>query len=307
MEERLQKILANAGYGSRRACELFITAGRVRVNGKLAELGSKADPDVDKITLDNKIIPPPEARIYVALYKPRGVLSTVEAPDPRTTVRELVDMPGNIYPVGRLDVDSEGLILLTNDGSLADQLTHPKYHHAKEYRVLVARQPDNEQLEAFRHGVVLPDGYRTKPAEVRLETLQGKGAWMNVVLYEGRKRQIRETCSSIGLPVVRIVRTRIATLKMGNLKPGQWRHLKNTEITALKDNSKEPLVKPGRTPGRTNSQAVRRNYRPAGRPAPSSGNKPQQNRSRSSGTPQAYKAQTGRPPRGYKKSKRQPG
>src|SRR4030042_4596975 len=161
MEERVQKILAHAGFGSRRACEDLITAGRVTVNGQVAHIGSKADLQEDQIKLDGKLIKPPEAYQYIILYKPRGVLSTVSSPDPRPTVRDLVPVQGTLYPVGRLDVDSEGLILLTNDGELADHLTHPKYHHAKEYRVLVAKHPDNEQLEAFRHGVVLSDGYRT--------------------------------------------------------------------------------------------------------------------------------------------------
>ena len=245
MEERLQKILAKSGFGSRRACETIIAAGRVRVNGTLVELGSKADADSDSITVDNKPIPKPEAKVYIALYKPRGVLSTVDTPDSRPTVRQIVSLPGTIYPVGRLDVDSEGLILLTNDGELADHLTHPKYHHAKEYRVLVAKHPDNEQLEAFRHGVVLSDGYRTAPAEVRMETSYGKGAWLVVILYEGRKRQIRETCAQIGLPVVRIIRTRISTLKLGSLKPGQWRSLAAAEIAALK---KGPVGLTGNSP-----------------------------------------------------------
>ena len=127
MEERIQKILARAGYGSRRACEVIIDAGRVTVNGKIAELGSKADAERDRIQVDGQLVTAQPAFIYIALHKPRGVLSTVEAPDPRPTVRDLVDVPGRIYPVGRLDVDSEGLVLLTNDGELANRLTHPRY------------------------------------------------------------------------------------------------------------------------------------------------------------------------------------
>jgi len=131
MSERLQKILAQAGYGSRRACEDFITAGRIRVNGKLAELGQKADPTVDKITVDGKAISAAEYMIYVALYKPRNVLSTVESEpgDDRKNVRDMIELPGHIFPVGRLDYESEGLILMTNDGDLANRLTHPRYGH----------------------------------------------------------------------------------------------------------------------------------------------------------------------------------
>jgi 23S rRNA pseudouridine2605 synthase len=236
MPERLQKILAQAGYGSRRACEDFITAGRVRVNGQIAGLGQKADPAIDKITLDGKPIAAAEVMIYIALYKPRMVLSVVEGErgDDRQTVRDLVEVPEHVYPVGRLDFESEGLILMTNDGSLANKLTHPRYGHQKEYRVLLARRPEQEQLAAWRRGVVLEDGHKTAPVEVRFESAQGKGAWVRVVMGEGRKRQIRETCKQLGLPVVRILRTRIGSLKLGNLKPRQWRYLTRQEVEDLK-------------------------------------------------------------------------
>jgi 23S rRNA pseudouridine2605 synthase len=234
--ERLQKILAQAGYGSRRACEEFITAGRVRVNGKVAQLGQKADPAIDSITVDGKPIAAAEALVYIALHKPRNVLSTVDAEpgDGRRTVRDLVDVPEHIHPVGRLDYESEGLVLMTNDGDLTNRLTHPRYGHEKEYRVLLAKRPDQEQIETWARGVVLEDGYKTAPVDVRLETTQGKGAWVRVIMQEGRKRQIRETCKQLGLPVVRIVRTRIGTLRLGNLKPRQWRYLTKAEVDELK-------------------------------------------------------------------------
>ncbi len=234
MDERLQKILARAGYGSRRACEDYLTAGRVTVNGQVAKLGEKADANMDHIMVDGQLIKVQDAFIYIAIYKPRGVLSTVTAPDPRPTVRDLVDLPGQFYPVGRLDVDSEGLILLTNDGELANRLTHPRYEHEKEYRVLVATRPDNEQLEAWRRGIVLEDGYRTRPAHVSLTATSGKGAWLRVVLREGRKRQIRETGSRLGLPVVKIIRVRIGSLELGSLKPREWRKLSDAEIATLR-------------------------------------------------------------------------
>lgn len=234
--ERLQKILAQAGYGSRRACEDFITAGRVRVNGKIAQLGQKADPAIDSITVDGKPIEAAEQLVYIALHKPRNVLSTVDAEpgDGRRTVRDLVDVPEHVHPVGRLDYESEGLVLMTNDGDLTNRLTHPRYGHEKEYRVLLAKRPDQEQLATWARGVVLEDGYKTAPVDVRLETTQGKGAWVKVVMQEGRKRQIRETCKQLGLPVVRIVRTRIGTLRLGNLKPRQWRYLTKSEVEELK-------------------------------------------------------------------------
>jgi 23S rRNA pseudouridine2605 synthase len=234
MEERLQKILARAGYGSRRSCEELIAAGRVRVNGHLTGLGDKADAAKDKISVDGRPVEAAEKLVYVALYKPRGVISTVSDPDLRPAVRDLVPVSGTLYPVGRLDFDSEGLLLMTNDGDLANRLTHPRYEHEKEYRVLVARHPDQEQLDAWRRGVVLEDGFHTAPADVYVISKQGKGVWLNVTLKEGHKRQIRETGKLTGLPVVRIIRVRIGTLRLGNLRPKEWRYLTTEEIAALK-------------------------------------------------------------------------
>lgn len=240
MKERLQKILARAGYGSRRASEEIIMAGRVRVNGKVAEIGSKADVAVDNITVDGKAISAPIDYIYVALHKPRKVLSTVklEPNDTRLTVRDLVDVPEPIYPVGRLDYDSEGLVLMTNDGELANKLTHPRFGHTKEYRVLLARRPDDRQLETWSRGVVLEDAHKTAPAQVRFESTSGKGAWIRVIMGEGRKRQIREVGSLLGLPVVRIVRVRIGTLQLGKLKPRQWRYLTADEVSELRKSTR---------------------------------------------------------------------
>jgi 23S rRNA pseudouridine2605 synthase len=234
MQERLQKILAQAGYGSRRACEVFITEGRVRVNGKTALLGQKADPAADKITVDGKSLAKPESLTYIALYKPRNVLSAAEGQDDRRTVRDLLPMEGHLYPVGRLDYDSEGLILMTNDGELTNKLTHPRYGHEKEYRVLVAKRPDEKQLEAWRRGVVLTDGDKTQPADVQFLSTSGKGAWIRVIMGEGKKRQIREVGKLIGLPVVRIIRLRIGTLMLGSLKPRQWRFLTEGEVRELR-------------------------------------------------------------------------
>jgi len=234
MEERLQKILARAGFGSRRSCEDLISAGRVTINGQVAHLGSKADVQKDQVKLDGNWVRISEPLHYIKLYKPRGVLSTVASPDPRPTVRDLVPIQGTFYPVGRLDVDSEGLILLTNDGELANLLSHPRYGHEKEYRVLVARRPDEEQLIAWRHGVVIEDGYRTTPVRVDVESHSGKGTWLRVIMKEGRKRQIRETCHQIGLPVVSIIRVRIGSLRLGNLKPREWRPLTSAEVKGLK-------------------------------------------------------------------------
>jgi 23S rRNA pseudouridine2605 synthase len=287
MEERIQKLMAQAGLGSRRACEEVIAAGRVTVNGKAVKLGDKADPQQDRIVVDGRPLKLAAEHIYIALYKPRGVLSTVSAPDPRPTVRDLVELPGHFYPVGRLDVESEGLILLTDDGELANRLTHPRYGHEKEYRVLVARRPDDAQLETWRRGVVLEDGYRTAPAEVRMIETYGKGAWLRVTLREGRKRQIRETGGQIGLPVVKIVRVRIGTLYLSGLKPRQWRHLTPEEVAGLKGDaqrmSKKPVARksPQAKPPAARHPNGQKTRPPARKPAPASsgqggkpGNKP---------------------------------
>ena len=233
-EERLQKILSRSGYGSRRQCEKIIAAGRVVVNGATARLGSKADLLTDDILVDGQAIKGAEPKVYIALYKPRGVISAVNPQDDRKTVRDLVDVAEQIYPVGRLDFDSEGLMLMTNDGELTNLLTHPRYGHEKEYRVLVARRPDDEQLGKWRRGIVLPDGIRSATAKVAIEAYAGKGTWLRITMKEGRKRQIRETGSLIGLPVVKIIRIRISSLQIGSLKPRQWRFLSGHEVDNLR-------------------------------------------------------------------------
>lgn len=248
MKERLQKILSRAGYGSRRACEQLIIEGRVMVNGQLAKIGDKADPRSDRIEVNGQVIPKQEAIRYIAIYKPRNIISAVTSPDKRKTVRDLVEEPGTLYPVGRLDVDSEGLILLTNDGELTNRLTHPRYGHEKEYHVLVAKRPDPEQMNAWRRGVVLEDGYRTAPAQVDFIRPKGKGAWLKVILKEGRKRQIREMGFLTGLPVVRIIRVRIGTLRLGNLKPGEWRSLSPKEVESLKGKGGGKQIKKKKRP-----------------------------------------------------------
>ncbi|MCX8062005.1 MAG: rRNA pseudouridine synthase [Anaerolineales bacterium] len=240
MEERVQKILARAGFGSRRQCESLILQGRVKVNGITVSIGSKADPTKDKILVDGQPVLVNTPNIYIALYKPRGVLSAAFSPEGKKTVCDLVEVGARLYPVGRLDVESEGLIILTNDGELANLITHPRYGHEKEYRIFVAKRPEEEQLNAWRRGIVLSDGYRTKPVDVRVELTTPKGAWLRVVLHEGRKRQIREMGALTGLPVLKIIRTRIGELTLGTLKPGQWRYLTTTEVERLKKPKQNP-------------------------------------------------------------------
>ncbi|MDW8326013.1 MAG: pseudouridine synthase [Anaerolineales bacterium] len=239
MEERLQKLLAQAGYGSRRSCEELILQGRVRVNGRVAQLGQKADPTRDTITLDGEPLAEPERLTYVLLHKPRGVVSSLEPQGDRKTVVDLVPSKVRLYPVGRLDVESEGLILLTNDGALANRLTHPRYEVEKEYRVLVKGAPDEEQLNIWRRGVVLKDPetgkqVRTLPARVTREGPSHETTWLRVVMREGRKHEIRDIGATLGLPVKRLIRVRLGSLRLGDLKPGEWRYLTAAEVAELK-------------------------------------------------------------------------
>ena len=233
-EERIQKILSNAGVGSRRACENLIKEGRVTKNGKTVKLGDKANPKKANLQVDGKSINLEENLIYIAINKPRGVICSTVHEKQYTSILDLVPVKERIYPVGRLDVESEGLVLLTNDGEMTNRLTHPRYGHEKEYRVLVAQHPKRNQLDKWRKGVVLLDGQKTSEANVRIEKPYGKGTWLRVIMVEGKKRQIRETARVLGLSVAKLIRIRISSLNLGSLKPGQWRHLQEDEISLLK-------------------------------------------------------------------------
>ena len=239
-EERVQKLLAAAGIGSRRFCETLINDGRVKVNGRVIGLGDKADPQKDSIVLDGKLIRVSTKRIYIALNKPKGYLSDVDETHPRPTVNDLVGLDEPLFAVGRLDLESEGLILMTNDGELANRLTHPRYEHEKEYEVFVIREPDEEQLAIWSRGVVMEDGYRTLPAKVEVINNVNNGSWLRITMREGKKRQIRKVGARIGLPVGQIKRVRIGTLKLGNLRSGEWRYLTPKEVDALKTYTKPP-------------------------------------------------------------------
>jgi pseudouridine synthase len=254
--ERLQKLLAQAGYGSRRSCEEIVAGGRVTVNGKVAGLGDKADPAVDAIMVDGRRLKVEAPHVYIILNKPRNVVTSNEDEFGRRTVRELVKYEGQIYPVGRLDVDSEGLVLLTNDGELANVLTHPRYAHEKEYLVFVKGQPDEKALNSWRRGVVLPeDGYRTAPARVEMLKHEGNGTLLRVVMREGRKRQIREVARLLGHPAQYLLRVRIGPIDMGDLKPGKWRFLHKPEIQALRDVVDESRSRPSRSKRKPRSTA----------------------------------------------------
>ncbi|MFN7016647.1 MAG: pseudouridine synthase [Fimbriimonadales bacterium] len=239
MPQRLQKWLAFCGYGSRRACEQLIRQGRVQVNGVPATLGMKIDPEQDRITVDGKRVHPPSQRVYLMLHKPRGYTTTRKDPHALHTVMELLrDAPASVFPVGRLDTDSEGLLLFTNDGEFAHRLMHPRYKLPKTYRVWVRGVPSERALKQLREGVVLEDGI-TAPAEVRLLRAGREQSLLEIVLREGRKRQIRRMCEAVGHPVRRLVRVAIGALRLPrDLPPGKWRMLTPDEVALLRSPAK---------------------------------------------------------------------
>jgi 23S rRNA pseudouridine2605 synthase len=231
-EERLQKVLARAGLSSRRKAEALIVAGRVAVNGQVVrELGVKVDADRDTVLVDGQPVGEEQPE-YWLVHKPMGVITTVDDPWGRPTARDLVPTRARVYPVGRLDADSSGLLLFTNDGALAHRLAHPRHAHEKEYRVLVAGRPTSEDLRRLRRGVVL-EGRPTAPAEVRLLEAGPDGSWLVFVLREGRKRQIRRMMDAVGHPVLALERIRLGPIRLGDLPPGQARRLSADEARAL--------------------------------------------------------------------------
>jgi 23S rRNA pseudouridine2605 synthase len=230
--ERLQKVLARAGLGSRRACEELIDEGRVRVNGEVATLGRRVDPEHDRVTVDGVTLPVRPGLVYYLLNKPAKVVTTAHDPQGRATVVDLVPDEPRVFPVGRLDWDTEGLLLLTNDGELAHGLTHPSRGVPKTYLAEVAGVPGKAALRRLRDGVDLEDG-RTAPARARLTQTTPTGAALELVIHEGRNRQVRRMCEAVGHPVRRLVRTRFGPLRDHSLAPGEWRPLKPAEIQAL--------------------------------------------------------------------------
>ena len=239
--ERLQKILSAAGIASRRAAEDLIREGRVTLNGRtVTELGTKADPASDEIRVDGRRVKAATRRRYILLYKPRGYITTRVDPQHRPTVIDLLTKGGvrdYVYPVGRLDYDSEGLLLLTSDGDLAARLTHPRHGVPREYQVRVRGVPDRQALERLTRGIML-EGRRTAPAEVKLEQViegeEGVQAVLSFVIHEGRNRQVRNMCDAVGHPVVRLKRVRIGPISDDRIRPGEFRDLTEREIGQLK-------------------------------------------------------------------------
>lgn len=264
---RLQKVIATAGLASRRAAETLITDGRVTVNGTVvSELGSRADPEVDDIRVDGRRVPQVGTRRYLLLNKPRGVMTTRHDPERRKTVMDLLaDVRESVYPVGRLDYDSEGLLLLTNDGDLAAKLTHPRHGLERVYEARVRGVPDSGALKRLARGVMV-EGRRTSPATASLLTAgRGRNGDQGVVrltITEGRKRQVRHMCDAIGHPVVRLRRVRIGPIQDTALRPGRYRDLRAGEVAALRravaqaerESDTTPIASTTGAPGRARSR-----------------------------------------------------
>jgi 23S rRNA pseudouridine2605 synthase len=230
--ERLQRSLARAGFGSRRACEELIAAGRVEINGRAATLGDRLDPTVDQVRVDgSKVNVNPELRTF-ALHKPRGVTTTMRDPHAERDLSGFLPKGVHVFPVGRLDRDTEGLLLLTNDGSLAHRLTHPRYAIEKEYLAEVNRPPSSRQLARLRRGVELDDGTARAVDARSAGGAAGRGG-VRLVMIEGRKREVRRMLDAVQLPVRRLVRVRVGPIRLGTLRPGDVRELEPEDVRAL--------------------------------------------------------------------------
>ncbi len=243
--ERLQKVLAQRGYGSRRVCEELIAEGRVSVNGEVAILGRRIDPTVDAVEVDGKHVGVRPGMVHYLLNKPAGVVTTASDPHGRPTVVELVPDEPRVFPVGRLDRDTEGLLLLTNDGELTNRLTHPRYGVEKEYLAEVEGIVSASGLRKLREGVELDDGMTAAG-----RASQPTPGVLRITIHEGRNRQVRRMCEAIGHPVKRLVRVRIGPITDRSLPPGTWRALTSAELKALEQAIDPPPPEPGAGPGR---------------------------------------------------------
>ncbi len=234
MEQRLQKILAEMGITSRRKAEGLILEGRVTVNGRIATIGMKADPARDHIKVDGKLLIKPEPRVYLMFNKPRGVVTSLYDPEGRPTVKDfLKGVKYRVFPVGRLDYDSEGLLLLTNDGDFAHAVLHPSKKISKTYFVKVKGVIENEKIEKLRAGIKLADGI-TAPAKAKRIRKTENNSWLDITIHEGKKRQIRRMLEKLGHPVLKLKRIRIDGLEMGKLESGAYRYLTFEELNKIK-------------------------------------------------------------------------
>jgi pseudouridine synthase len=262
MKTRIQKLIAEANVASRRAAEHLIEQGRVRVNGKVATLGDKADPETDTVEVDGERLKfDTQKKVYFALYKPRNVLTT-SAPhrgDERKTVLDFVPYNGHLFTIGRLDSESEGLIVLTNDGELTHRLTHPRYRHTKTYKVTVQGLPSQTVLQRWENGIWLEEDGKTAPCSVSIVKGSPRETILRIIMTEGKKRQIRRVAFALGHSVERLVRTHIGMLSVENLRPGEWRELTAQDIKAL--STPAPMYKssyPKRSEKGNNSSAQSR-------------------------------------------------
>ena len=255
MQERLQKIISQAGIASRRESETIIQEGRVAVNGVVVtELGTKADPATDSITVDGKELSIDEKRVYLLLYKPVGYMTTMKDPEGRPIVTDLLTgIKERVYPIGRLDYNTEGLLLLTNDGALANILMHPSHEVDKGYLVRVSGQVSDSQIKRLSEGVKLEDGM-TAPAKVLPFSESDQNSWISITIHEGRYRQVRRMCEAVGLSVVRLKRARYDFLEIGDMKPGDFRFLEPDEVERLR---RKTVPSAGRGPRKTGVVARR--------------------------------------------------
>lgn len=235
MEERLQKVLAHAGVASRRSCEELIMSGKVKVDGKtITELGVKVDPHKSLIEVEGKPITGKEKEKYILLFKPAGYVSTVYDPQKRRTVMDLINgVNERVYPVGRLDYETSGLLVLTNDGKLTNELIHPSREVKKTYRTMVKGIPTGRSLGQLASGIMLEDG-KTAPAEVKLKKIENGNALIDITIHEGKNRQVRRMFQAVGHNVIWLKRIAFGPLKIEKMKPGEWRYLTNQEVLALK-------------------------------------------------------------------------
>ncbi len=240
---RLQKFLAENGIASRRKSEELIEAGKVKVNGRIASIGDKVDPVRDKVTVRGKTVVAVKEKVYIMLHKPRGFVTTMSDERDRKCIAELVkDVPVKVFPVGRLDRNSEGLIFMTNDGELANKLTHPSSHVNKTYRVTVSGKVDEEQIVKMSTGIDIDgDGRLTLPCDVFVIERKEDRTVLNFIIHEGRNRQIRKMCEKVGLEVLRLKRTEIAGIKLGMLAQGKWRELNEKELKRLNNISQAKI------------------------------------------------------------------
>jgi pseudouridine synthase len=275
---RLQKIIADAGLASRREAERLIESGEVQVNGQVVrELGTKADPEKDHVKVKGRLVPKPAPKVYFALHKPPGTITTMKDPEGRPTVATLIEgLRPRVYPVGRLDWDAEGLLLLTNDGDLAAALAHPRSHVPKVYEVKVKGMPSRTALAALAAGPRLDDG-PTRPAMVRFLRTADQNAWIEVTIHEGRYRQVRRMCDAVGYPALKIRRVRFGGVSLGELPRAGIRVLSDPEVRRLREAvaaarperpaaAGDPAVAPVERRGRPKPRSTRRPSAPAKRP-----------------------------------------